>query len=133
MKLNWVLIMSSYGYKTRSTFLLHFSMSHQLTLEYPSHLNMRIYLAGSYSDYTIFLLGFYLRAWKWNRNIIYQRRKNMVEHNFYFSNICISLSTCKEFDNHSIDSSKPSPRIALALKIWNVRFFNASSPSAWCT
>ena len=40
---------------------------------------------------------------------------------------------CIALDSHSIDSSNPSPFIALALKIWNVRFFNASSPNALWT
>ena len=40
---------------------------------------------------------------------------------------------CRALDNHSMDSSNPSPFIALALKIWNVRFFKASSPNALWT
>uniref|UniRef100_A0A2M4B3A5 Putative secreted protein n=1 Tax=Anopheles triannulatus TaxID=58253 RepID=A0A2M4B3A5_9DIPT len=29
--------------------------------------------------------------------------------------------------------SSPSPLVAEVLNIWNVLFFSASSPSAWCT
>ena len=52
---------------------------------------------------------------------------NQISNEIVANNLIL---TCNEFDNHSIDSSKPSPRMALALNIWKVRFFNASRPNA---
>ena len=54
---------------------------------------------------------------------------------FCFKLVLIQLyfRFCIALDNHSMDSSNPSPFIALALKIWNVRFFKASSPNALWT
>jgi len=37
---------------------------------------------------------------------------------------------CNELLSHSIDSSNPSPFVALALNIWKVLFFSLSSPRA---